>query len=129
MRAPSPREIEAVLRLDGPARYQHFVKRAADAERVWGLWKNGWASMADSEGRPVFPLWPAKEYAALCASGDWEGYVADEIPLQDLLDDLLPRLAAQEARPGVFPVPSGKGVTPSAGELIDALRLELERYG
>ena len=50
MRKTSPKEVEAVLRLDGPARYQHFLKRVVDTEAAWGLWKDGWALMADENG-------------------------------------------------------------------------------
>ena len=125
---PSPKEVEAVLRLDGAERYKHFVKRVADAERAWGLWKSGWALMADHEGNAVFPIWPAREYASLCATGDWDGYVPNEIALEHLLDELLPELEAKQTRPGVFPTPNGRGVTASVGELVGALRLELERY-
>src|SRR4051812_31525339 len=69
--------FEAVLRLDATARHTHFVKRVVDAELVWGLWKDGWALMADETGQQVFPLWPAREYAELCAVADWEGYLAE----------------------------------------------------
>jgi hypothetical protein len=128
LRRTTPKEIEAVLRLDGLMRYKHFVKRVVDDEQAWGLWKNGWALMADGAGRSVFPLWPAREYAELCAVGEWDGYVAEEIALADLIDELLPKLVEREVRPGVFPTPTGKGVTPSAPELVEALRTEMENY-
>ncbi len=128
MRRTTPKEIEAVLRLDGSTRYKHFVKRVVDDELAWGLWKDGWALMADGSGQSVFPLWPAREYAELCAVGDWDGYVVEEIALADLIDELLPKLAEREVRPAVFPTPAGKGVTPSASELREALRSEMENY-
>jgi hypothetical protein len=128
MRRTTPKEIEAVLRLDGPKRYKHFVKRVVDDELAWGLWNDGWALMSDGAGQSVFPLWPAREYAELYAVGEWDGYVAEEIPLADLVNELLPKLAEREVRPGVFPTPTGKGVTPTARELLGALRTEMENY-
>lgn len=128
MRRTTPKEIEAVLRLEGSTRYKHFVKHVVDDELAWGLWKDGWALMADGSGQSVFPLWPAREYAELCAVGEWDGYEAEEIPLAALVDELLPKLAAREVRPGVFPTPTGKGVTPTATELLGALRTEMENY-
>jgi len=128
MRRTTTKEIDALLQLDAPTRHNHFVKRVVDDERAWGLWKDGWALMLDGQGQSVFPLWPAREYAELCAVGEWEGYVAEEIPLADLIDELLPRLTEREMRPGVFPTPTGKGATPRAVDLAGALRTEMERY-
>lgn len=128
MRRTTLKEIEAVLRLDGCMRYHHFVKRVVDTEVAWGLWKDGWALMADDAGQSVFPLWPDREFAELCAVGEWDGYVAEEIELADLINELLPKLAERAVRPGVFPTASGKGVTPTAPELLEALRTEMENY-
>lgn len=128
MRRTSEREIQAVLRLDGPERFSHFVKRVADEERAWGLWNDGWALMADTHGTQVFPLWPASEYAELHRTGEWAAYEPREIPLDDLLEELIPRLAEKGLLPGVFPTPTGQGVTPGPEELASALRRELENY-
>lgn len=128
MRRASRKEIEAILRLDGPARFSHFVKRVADAEEAWGLWSDGWALMATSEGAGVFPLWPGAEYAELVANGEWAEFEPAEIALANLLGELLPSLARDGVRPGVFPTPANRAVTPAPEELIRALRAELERY-
>jgi Protein of unknown function (DUF2750) len=128
MRRTSEREMEAVLRLDGPQRFSHFVKRVADAQTAWGLWNDGWALMTSSNGTQVFPLWPASEYAELHRSAGWANYEVKMISLADLLDDLIPKLSANRILPGIFPTPTGKGVTPSPEELATALREELENY-
>lgn len=73
------KQIQAVLALPAPKRYSHFIKRVADQRRVFGLFSSGWALAGDSEEREVFPLWPASEYAALCAVDHWAGYEAREI--------------------------------------------------
>lgn len=117
-----------MLRLDGPARFEHFVKRVTDAECAWGLWEDGWALMENDDGTKVFPLWPAKEYAELHRTGNWAGYEARQIDVDDLLEQLLPRLTETGTLPGVFPTPSGKGVTPSPAELSKTLRDEIAKY-
>jgi hypothetical protein len=129
MRTTSLKEMQAVMRLDGPARFQHFVKRVVDSEAAWGLWKDGWALMRDDAGVEVFPLWPAREYAEASRTGAWSEYQAERIDLDDLLGDLLPKLAASSVAPGVFPTTFGKGVTPTVQELESALRREMEKYG
>lgn len=128
MRKTSLKEIESVLRLDGPSRYEHFVKRVVDAESAWGLWRDGWALMRDERGTEVFPLWPAREYAELCRRDAWAEYEPAAIALDDLLNDLLPKLDEAHILPGVFPIPTGLGVTATVRELDDALRNEMEKY-
>lgn len=129
MKRTTQKEIEAILRLGGPARFDHFIKRVVDSEAAWGLWKDGWALMASDDGRQVFPLWPAREYADLCKVDGWSDYEAEEIQLQDLVNELLPKLRSHDIIPGVFPTPGGKGVTPTVDELVDALRKEKGKYG
>ncbi len=128
VRTTKPKEIAAVLRLKGPERFRHCVGRIADEERAWGLWSDGWALMNDGQGASVFPLWPAAEYADLHRTEDWSTYEAREIPLQDLLEALLPRLQRDGVRVGVFPTPAGQGVIVPPEQLADALRVELEKY-
>lgn len=128
MRRTSEREMQAVLRLDGTARFHHFVKRVADSEAAWGLWKDGWALMTNDDGSPVFPLWPAREYAELHRNAGWQEYEAREISLSDLLDILIPKLRTGGVLLGVFPTPNGRGVTPSPDEVASSLRKELENY-
>jgi MoxR-like ATPase len=95
---------------------------------AWGMWKDGWALMANSDGTEVFPLWPAREYAELHRSGDWADYEVREIALVDLIDELVPKLAQHRVLPGVFPTPTGTGVTLSPEEFAAAIRTELENY-
>ena len=51
----------------------------------------------DDDGNPTFQLWPAREYAALCAVEDWSAYEPTEIRLDHLLDDLLPKVRPADA--------------------------------
>ena len=127
-RIPSSKEIEAVLKLPGPKRYSHFVKVVADWEEAWGLYDDGWAMAGGEEGVLVFPIWPAREYAELCATGVWENYTPESIPLKDLLEELLPKLKEDGVLPGVFYTPSDKGVLPLADQLLEDLRTECEKY-
>ena len=76
----------------------------------------------------MFPLWPAPEYAQLCKGAEWGAYEAREIPLEELLDDLLPKLEKGAVRPAVFPTPHAKGVVVTVSELAQSLRGELEAY-
>ncbi|MDC0676089.1 DUF2750 domain-containing protein [Nannocystis radixulma] len=122
-----------MLQLDGKGRFSHFVKRVVDEEQAWGLWQDGWALMADSQGVTNFPLWPAEEYAKLCATKGWSEFEPKALTLESLLDELAFELKGEGVRVAVFPVPSDtagpdQGVSVSLDELWAALRAEMEKY-
>jgi hypothetical protein len=124
----SPNQMKAVLALPGIKRFEHFIKVIADWEEVWGLYQDGWALAAADDGTRVFPLWPAKEYALVCAAKEWTGYEPRSISLSDFREVLLPKLKLDDVLPGVFFTPTSKGVTISADELKSALESELQNY-
>jgi hypothetical protein len=122
------RQITAVLAMPGKDRYRHFIKKIADSETVWGLFSDGWALAGTDDGAEVFPLWPAQEYAALCAVGAWDGYAPKSFTVDELLDDLLPMLENDGVLPGIFYTPQDKGVTPAIDLLRSDLKSELANY-
>jgi len=121
------KQIESVLALPGPKRYAHFIKVAADQRCVWGLFSEGWALAATDNGKEVFPLWPAREYAERCVCGVWSDYQPREIDLDTLFENLLPKLQESGTSVGVFPTPADKGVTPDLKQLEGDLRDELAK--
>ncbi len=125
---PSDKEIEAVLRLPGPKRYSHFIKRVADMERLWGLWDEGWAMTADDQGRQLLPVWPHERYAALWAVGEWAAYVPKPIELKEWLERWIPGLEKDRILVAVFPTPDGKGVPVEPRRMENDLREELLWY-
>ncbi|OAF06066.1 hypothetical protein AYJ54_20470 [Bradyrhizobium centrolobii] len=124
----NPKQMEAVLALSGAKRFEHFIKVIADWQEAWGLCKDGWALAAADDGTTVFPLWPAKDYALVCATNEWDGYEPRSITLADLIEVLLPKLKRDGVLPGVFFTPTSKGVTPSVDDLKSALEAELQNY-
>lgn len=124
----SEKQMEAILKLSGPERYKHFVKLIVDWEAVWGLYQNGWALAATSEEKTVFPVWPAEEYAALCAKDEWEEYEPSSIDLNDFIEELLPNLKNDGVLVGVFYTPNDKGITPDIDQIVNDINKELEKY-
>jgi hypothetical protein len=124
----TPKQIEAVLALPSNIRFKHFIKVVADWGEVWGLYQDGWALAATDDGEPVFPLWPAKEYAQICAINEWSGYEPRSINLNNFLEVFLLKLKADGVLPGVFLTPKSKGITPSVDELQSAIETELKKY-
>ncbi|MES2996255.1 MAG: DUF2750 domain-containing protein [Verrucomicrobiota bacterium] len=124
----NPKQIEAVLGLPAPNRYEHFIKVVADRQLAWGLYSEGWALAANSEGERVFPLWPEKEYVKIAAVGEWTGYESREIDMEDLLGGLLPSLSERGTILGIFPTPKDKGVLPEIASFENDLRNEVAKF-
>ncbi|WP_081103757.1 DUF2750 domain-containing protein [Burkholderia anthina] len=100
--------IENVLRLDAQSRCDYFVRKVADFEVVWGLFDKGWAT-AHTGAATVVPFWPEEEFARLCATDEWQGFLPKEIALADFLDRWLPGMANDQRICGVFAAPSDQG--------------------
>ena len=118
-------EARRIAALPAEQRYDYFVNEVADRGEAWGLYDEGWAMAVTDEGQPVFPLWPRREYALLCATDVWDQYQARSILIDKLLNSILPGLEQENSLPGVFFLAQGRGVTPSVGELVNDLRSRL----
>lgn len=120
-------ELRQVLALPARERYGLFLQITVDWEEAWGLLSpEGWVLSSGEDGRDVLPLWPHPGFAEACAYGSWEGTSPAAVPLDELLDDLLPLLAEDGIRVAVFPSPRGEGILVDPGELQRDLRAELE---
>ncbi|PJG57631.1 DUF2750 domain-containing protein [Aeromonas cavernicola] len=122
------KQIEAVLALSSEERYKHFIKVIADWQEVWGLYHDGWALAETDTGEISFPMWPAKEYAAICAENEWGGYVPEAFSLDDLLGELLPNMKNDNVVPCIFYTTLDKGVVTTIEQLSYDLNEELKRY-
>jgi len=120
------RTPKVATKRDPKARYRHFVKLAAEHRLVWGLFRDGWALSRDEMGAITFPLWAERELAERSAKGPWQGYEAAEIPLEDLLDQLLPQLARDEVETSLSPQADEPALLPSIAQLILDLEHELD---
>jgi hypothetical protein len=115
----------AVQAMSPGERFAWFVRKAADLERVWGLHAEGWATTDDGRGGVALAVWPDRDFAAACASGQWAGHVPRPISLEDFLTQWLPDLAALSRSVTVFPTSQDDGVPISPGELAEAIHREL----
>jgi hypothetical protein len=116
------RQIQEAVMLSGPQRYEYFIQRVCETGTVWSLYRNGWALAKKEDGTLVFPLWPDREFATICADYEWTGYEPQSFPLDELLGELLPQLEQDGVVTGVFYTPGARDVMPTAG----LLRRDLE---
>jgi hypothetical protein len=121
------RQLQAVIMLPGPQRYEYFVKRAAETGVVWSLYRQGWALAKKEDGTLVFPLWPDSEFAQVCADYEWTGYSPQSFSLDELMTELLPQLEQDGIVTGVFYTPGARDVMPTAGLLRTDLHDEIRR--
>lgn len=120
----STARADALLAMDGEARYRYLVTESVAGEEAWGLRdEEGWATVGDEEGKVYLPLWPHAELAARCATDTWQAYRPEAIRLVELLAAWLPSLAEEGWGVAAFPTPDGAGVHVDC----DRLRADLER--
>ncbi len=76
--------------------HQRFVARVLQGREASALvessGKMAFAHSNDSEDRPVQLFWSDQAYARRCASGQWSDRVVKPIPLERLLEELLPAM-------------------------------------
>ncbi|WP_225412547.1 DUF2750 domain-containing protein [Stigmatella hybrida] len=113
----SEARLQAVWALPPERRHAWFVQRVRESGEVWGLYANGWALAQDAQGNDVLPLWPGAAFAQRCATRMWAAYAPRRVALAELLEEMLPELAAEGIPVGVFFNPDGEGWPVAAEEL------------
>lgn len=126
-----PKELHSVLELSGPERYGYFIQKVAGFEEAWGLQSGeGWVLVGfDGAGGDAFCIWPHAEYARACAIEGWSDCTPELIPLQELLEELLPALLHDTLRVAVFPTPTGQAIVVDPRDLQTHLEAELTPDG
>ena len=66
-------------------------------------------------------MWPAKAYADTCVEGYWKNATAKPIPLDHLIETILPNLQEEGTAPGVFFRSGAGSVDVSAEQLATDL--------
>ncbi|CEH33436.1 DUF2750 domain-containing protein [Romboutsia lituseburensis] len=115
-----------VLQMSESDKYRYFNTTVAYYEELWGLYDDGWATIEGDEGVTI-PLWPDKQYADICAKGDWETYTAKRIDLYEFLNKWVPEMEKDNIKPAVFWV-NEEAVIVDADFLQGTLILSLEEY-
>lgn len=126
--AINQKQIDAILALPAPKRYSHFIKKVVGWQKMWGLYDGGWAMAESDDGEPVLPLFPEKEYAELCISGEWSNYKPKEIELSEVFENVIPTLREQNILPGVFYTMEYGSISANVDELESDLKVELSKY-
>lgn len=103
------KEFENVLKMNGPERYDYFIRKVADWEEVWGLKaEDGWAMVGDPNSNECIPFWPHPEYAIVCAEGEWKDYIPEAIKIDTFMQKWLVGMSDDGIKAAVFQLPQNK---------------------
>lgn len=123
------KEVEAILKLEPYDRYQYFIKRVADSEQMFTIVDNedNWA-LADVQGKEVFSVWSAPDFAVLFAIGDWESFSVKEITIEQLEDDIIDEIENNGYLINVFPIIGRSGFVVDIIEFAKDINNEMRKY-
>lgn len=120
-------ELDNVINLPSAKRYKYFISKVVDEDKVWGLYRDGWALAGDENETPLLALWPAREYAELCKEQTWSDYTSVAINLHDFMQQHIGELKVAGIGLAIFYTPSNKGIEVSYSKFIEDLQKELSR--
>jgi Protein of unknown function (DUF2750) len=117
-------EFAAVVALEGRQRFEHVLKRICDTERAYVLADGDDLVVLrdeDGEAAPQLPLWPHERFAdEYRRKAGGAGHA--EIELTELVEELLPELAADGVEIAIMPTEAAGNVpTIAADELRRAV--------
>ena len=124
------KEVNAMLKKSGRDRYIYSVKRIADQEVAWTLKdSDGIIRTVDEDDTGYFHVWPYKEYALKCMVGEWSGFSLHRVPLNDLLNVILPNLSSEGTQVAVFKSPNDSSITcVSADDFMNNILYERSQF-
>lgn len=91
-------------------RYRHFIKTIVSTQQVWGLYAEGWAIGATSQGQNVLPLWCEKSMAQFCKTDSWKHYEPTSIDLESFIFKMIPYVAQEKYLLSIMMTPDGQSV-------------------
>lgn len=91
-------------------RYRYFIRTIVTTQAVWGLYDDGWAIGATSQGLNALPVWPEKSLAQLCQAGMWTSHQSTSISLENFIFKMLPYLIENKMILSIMMTPDGQSV-------------------
>lgn len=105
------RSPKNAVNLEQPVdRYRFFIRQIIENKQVWGLFKEGWAIGATSQGQHVLPVWAAKHYATACQSQSWATHQVMSLSLENFIFEMLPFAEKERVKLSIMMTPDGQSV-------------------
>lgn len=112
-------ELEEKMEID--ENYIYMIHKIVHDGCAWALFNDGRIAMGEFEGEDAIPLWASEEDAKAMASEEWAECEVDSIPLEELLEELLPMLAEDDVNL-LFSTDDDGGLALDAETLAEDLR-------
>ncbi|WP_433631775.1 DUF2750 domain-containing protein [Chryseobacterium cucumeris] len=123
------KEIDNVIYLEPFERYKYVIKKIADWEVFYTLVdKEGEYVLSEIEGKTLFPIWSAEEFAKLCMISGWQDTRIKKLDLDDLENEIIDFIADASYLINVFPVYDRTGFVVTLNEFAKDLNEELKNY-
>ncbi|WP_312922435.1 DUF2750 domain-containing protein [Empedobacter brevis] len=122
------KEIEKVISLSPFERYQYFLKRIADKEKLYTLtFPDGNYAISTIDNHNLFPVWSAEEFALLAKTNGWDNCNLKELNFDDLEIEIFDFIYNNNLFINVFPI-DRTGFVVSLEEFTLDLKNELDNY-
>ena len=124
----NPDKVKKVFSLTSEERYDYFIRKVADFEKVW-LIKDGDSilTLADESEANSVPVFPEQGFAELLLIGEWESYSVVKTDVYGFLE-WLDQLQKEGTKIACFPKDDWMAVVVSADEMKEDLLEELKQY-
>ncbi len=119
--------INEILKFDAEQRLKYLLKQITSNKQVWLLTDEYGSVMLTTDEEDCIPVWPNKEFAQQWATGEWEGFEAKAIPLDDWYKKWTRGLETDELSVVVFPLPEDEGVVLYPDELDFELKQQAKK--
>lgn len=91
-------------------RYRYFIQTIVQSQKIWGLFDDGWAIAATSQGQNALALWADKSYAQLCQGEFWKSYQAQSLSLNTFIFEMLPHACEEKVLLSLMMTPEGQSI-------------------
>lgn len=123
----SQHQFQDIIRLDAEQRLKYLLKQVINNKQVWLLTDEHGSVMLTTDEEDCIPVWPNQEFAELWATGEWQGFEAKSIALDDWYKKWTRGLESDELSIVVFPLPEDEGVVLYPDELDYELKQQAKK--
>lgn len=106
-----------ILKLDAEQRFRYLLKHCVADNKMWILTDEHGAVMMTTDDEDCIPVWPDKSFAEMWATGEWQGFEAKDISLEQWQKKWTPGLFQDDLAVVAFPLPDDTGVVLDPEEL------------
>ena len=121
-------DIDKIFKKPGEKRYEYFLKKAVEAEEVFGLAdEEGWALLGDDSDADILPIFPAAAFAeAFRHAAEFDEYQVEVLDINELMA-WLEDMEKDALLIAVFPNPDLNGAVVEPKHLKADLQKEFDK--